>query len=55
MMGEAMTKLLSIMLDLSEVKRLLYVYDGMERIEQALTAIEDAERKLDDAYYYIDD
>lgn len=55
MMSEVTTKLLRIMLDLSEVKSLLCVYDGMERVEQALIAIEDAECKLDDAYYYIDD
>lgn len=55
MMSEVTTKLLCIMLDLSEVKSLLCVYDGMERVEQALIAIEDAECKLDDAYYYIDD
>lgn len=46
MMGEVTTRLLRIMLDLSEVKSLLCAYDGMER---------DAERKLDDAYYHIDD
>lgn len=55
MMGEVTTRLLRIMLDLSEVKSLLCAYDGMERVEQALIAIEDAERKLDDAYYHIDD
>ena len=55
MMGEVTTRLLHILLDLSEVKRLLCAYDGMERVEQALIAIEDAERKLDYAYYHIDD
>ena len=55
MMDEVTTRLIRIMLDLSEVKNLLCAYGGMERVEQALIAIEDAERKLDDAYYYIDD
>nr|DAY19595.1 MAG TPA: hypothetical protein [Caudoviricetes sp.] len=55
MMGEVTTKLLRVMLALSEVKSLLCAYDGMERVEQALSAIEDAERSLDDAYYLIDD
>jgi len=55
MMSEVTTKLLRIMIALSEVKSLLGAYDGMERAEQALTEIEDAERKLDDAYYLIDD
>lgn len=55
MMGEVTTKLLRIMFALSEVKSLLGAYDGMGRVEQALIAIEDAERKLDDAYYHIDD
>ncbi len=54
MMGEVTTKLLRIMIALSEVKSLLYVYEGMDQVEQALIAIEDAERKLDDAYYHID-
>lgn len=55
MMDEVTTKLLRIMIALSEVKSLLCVYEGMERVEQALVAIEDAERRLDDAYYHIDD
>ncbi len=55
MMGEVTTKLLRIMIALSEVKSLLCAYDGMEQVEQALIAIEDAERRLDDAYYHIDD
>ena len=55
MMGEVTTKLLRIMIALSEVKSLLYVYEGMDQVEQALIAIEDAECKLDDAYYHIDD
>lgn len=55
MMGEVTSKLLRIMFDLSEVKRLLGAYGGMEQAEQALIAIEDAERSLDDAYYLIDE
>ena len=55
MMGEVTTRLIRIMLDLSEVKSLLCAYDGMEQVEQALSAIEDANRSLDDAYYLIDD
>lgn len=55
MMSEVTTRLLRVMLDLSEVKRLLGAYGGMEQVEQALIAIEDAERSLDDAYYLIDD
>lgn len=34
MMSEVTTKLLRIMLDLSEVKSPLCVYDGMERVKK---------------------
>ena len=55
MMGEVTTKLLRVMLALSEVKSLLCAYDGMERVEQALSAIDAAFRDLDRAYRYLEE